>query len=127
MIKKNNFWFKVILFLAVAGVYFFTRLQHLEAIPVFGDEAIYVRWSQIIKNEETLRFIPQTDGKQPLFMWLTSLSLRLVADPLVAGRLVSVLAGFFTLIGIFPFIPLFLNNHSIRPILSKILSKIIFI
>jgi 4-amino-4-deoxy-L-arabinose transferase-like glycosyltransferase len=101
MIKKNNFWFKVILFLAVAGVYFFTRLQHLEAIPVFGDEAIYVRWSQIIKNEETLRFIPQTDGKQPLFMWLTSLSLRLVADPLVAGRLVSVLAGFFTLIGIF--------------------------
>ena len=101
MIKKNSFWFKVILFLAVAGVYFFTRLQHLDAIPVFGDEAIYIRWSQIIKNEETLRFVPQTDGKQPLFMWLTSLSLRLVADPLIAGRLVSVVAGFFTLIGIF--------------------------
>ncbi len=101
MIKKNSPWFKIILALAVICLYFFTRLQHLDAIPVFGDEAIYIRWSQIIKNEETLRFIPQTDGKQPLFMWLTSISLRLITDPLIAGRLVSVVAGFFTMVGIF--------------------------
>jgi len=101
MIKKNNWGLKIFLSLIIIGVYFFTRLQNLTSIPVFGDEAIYIRWSQIIKNEETLRFIPQTDGKQPLFMWLTAVLLRFHFDPLITGRLVSVLVGFISLIGIF--------------------------
>ncbi len=101
MIKKNNWGLKIFLSLIIIAVYFFTRLQNLTAIPVFGDEAIYIRWSQIIKNEETLRFIPQTDGKQPLFMWVTAILLRFHFDPLVTGRFVSVLAGFIALIGIF--------------------------
>jgi len=101
MIKKNNWGLKIFLSLIIIGAYFFTRLQNLTSIPVFGDEAIYIRWSQIIKNEETLRFIPQTDGKQPLFMWLTAVLLRFHFDPLITGRFVSVLAGFIALIGIF--------------------------
>lgn len=66
-------------------------------IPVFGDEAIYVRWAQIIKNVETLRFIPLTDGKQPLFMWLNAATLKFFTDPLLAGRFVSITAGLLTL------------------------------
>ena len=46
--------------------YFLSRLINLNSLPVFGDEAIYVRWAQIIKSVDTLRFIPLTDGKQPL-------------------------------------------------------------
>lgn len=101
MIKKNKFWPKILLFLILIAIYFFTRLQHLDTIPVFGDEAIYIRWSQIIKNEETLRFIPQTDGKQPLFMWATAIFLHFISDPLITGRFISVLSGFLTLVGIF--------------------------
>ncbi len=101
MIKKNRFWLKILLSLAIIILYFLIRFQHLDTIPVFGDEAIYIRWSQIIKNEETLRFIPQTDGKQPLFMWATAIFLRFVSDPLIAGRAISIFSGFLTLVGIF--------------------------
>ncbi len=140
MIKKNNSWVKILLFLIAIGFYFFSRIWHLTAIPVFGDEAIYIRWSQIIKNEETLRFIPQTDGKQPLFMWLTSLFLRVISQPLIAGRIVSVVAGFFTLIGIFltvsiypsffeqSFSPIkFIKNSSKNNFYLGLLSSVIYI
>lgn len=90
---KNKI-FRSLLFILIVILYFFSRLQNLTSIPVFGDEAIYIRWSQIIKSEETLRFIPQTDGKQPLFMWFNALSLKFISDPLVSGRIISVLAGF---------------------------------
>lgn len=97
---KNNF-FRFFLFILIIGFYFFSRLQNLTSIPVFCDEGIYVRWSQIIKTEESLRFLPQTDGKQPLFMWFNAASLKFINDPLVAGRLVSVFAGFGLLLGLF--------------------------
>lgn len=54
-----------------------------------------------MKAEETLRFLPLSDGKQPLFMWVVIPFLKFIRDPLFAGRLVSVLSGFGTLIGIF--------------------------
>lgn len=70
-------------------------------MPVFGDEAIYLRWSQIIKSVDTLRFIPQTDGKQPLFMWLSAVSMKFISDPLISGRLISIFAGTGTIILLF--------------------------
>lgn len=101
MIKKNNWFLKIFLIISLIGLYFFSRLQNLTAIPVFGDEAIYIRWSQIIKSVETLRFIPQTDGKQPLFMWFTAVIFKFISDPLVASRFISISAGFLGLVGIF--------------------------
>jgi len=111
MIKKNKIFPKILLVFILICLYFFTRIQNLTSIPVFGDEAIYIRWSQIIKNVETLRFIPQTDGKQPLFMWFTAVILRFFSDPLIAGRLISVSAGFGTLIGIFLTICILVSFH----------------
>jgi 4-amino-4-deoxy-L-arabinose transferase-like glycosyltransferase len=81
-------------------VFLFLRLINLTLLPIFADEAIYVRWSQVMRAEPTLRFLPLSDGKQPLFMWLLMIVLRFFADPLLAGRLVSVLAGLGSLIGI---------------------------
>jgi len=69
-------------------------------LPVFADEAIYIRWAQVMKAEETLRFLPLSDGKEPLFMWLVIPFLKFIHDPLVAGRIVSVLSGLGTLIGV---------------------------
>ena len=94
--------FLPILFLVLfLFVFLVTRIQNINAIPVFADEAIYVRWSQVIKNVETLRFIPLTDGKQPLFMWLTVPFFKLTTDPLFAGRLVSIISGLFLSISLF--------------------------
>lgn len=70
------------------------------ALPIFTDEAIYVRWSQIAHQDAAWRFISLTDGKQPLFIWIAMNIMRRVSDPLLATRLVSVFAGFGTLIGI---------------------------
>ncbi len=99
MIKNKKLW---IVFLSVIAIiaFFFLRLYKLNNIPVFVDEAIYVRWSQVMKNEPNLRFLPQTDGKQPLFMWATIPFFKISSDPLIAGRFVSVTSGIGTLIGI---------------------------
>ena len=86
--------------IAVIVVYFAIRLINLDLIPVFVDEAIYVRWAQVMRNEPTLRFLPLSEGKQPLFMWILMFILQLFSDPLVAGRVVSVAAGFVTLLGV---------------------------
>ncbi|OGM79928.1 hypothetical protein A2361_01670 [Candidatus Woesebacteria bacterium RIFOXYB1_FULL_40_26] len=87
--------------LAILLLALFLRLYNLTLLPVFVDEAIYIRWSQIMINESTLRFIPLSDGKQPLFMWATMGALKLFSDPLFAGRFISVLAGVGTLVGVF--------------------------
>ena len=79
----------------------FLRLYKLTLIPVFADEAIYIRWSQVMGAEPTLRFLPLSDGKQPLFMWILMFYVRRLSDPLFAGRILSVLSGLGTTIGIF--------------------------
>lgn len=81
-------------------LYFILRLPNLTLQPIFADEAIYIRWAQIAKAEPTLRFISLQDGKTPLFMWAMSPLFKIFSDPLFAGRLLSVIAGFFSLAGI---------------------------
>ena len=98
-------------------LYFFTRLFALTKIPVFADEAIYIRWSQIIRSVETLRFVPLTDGKQPLYMWLLSVIIEKINDPLFAGRLISVIAGFGSLVGLF-LIAKYIANYKTALIVS---------
>ncbi|KKT65883.1 MAG: hypothetical protein UW58_C0017G0015 [Candidatus Collierbacteria bacterium GW2011_GWC2_44_30] len=99
MTKNKVLW---ILGLAVISLalFLFFRLYRLGQVPVFVDEAIYIRWSQVMRAEPTLRFLPLSDGKQPLFMWATMPFLKFISDPLIAGRLVSVFAGFGSLIGV---------------------------
>lgn len=90
----------LLLFFLLIFFYFFSRLYQLVKIPVFVDEAIYVRWSQVMRSEQTLRFLPLSDGKQPLFMWATIPFLKIFSDPLSAGRFVSVIAGLIGLVGL---------------------------
>lgn len=89
--------------LVIAGLvvlYFATRLINLTKLPIFTDEAIYIRWSQIGSRDANWRFISLVDGKQPLFTWIMMVLLRFIHDPLFAGRFVSVLSGFFTMVGL---------------------------
>ena len=86
---------------AVFTIFFLaTRLLNLTKIPIFTDEAIYIRWGQIALQDPAHRFISLEDGKQPLFVWLMIPALKFISDPLVAGRIVSVAAGFVSLASI---------------------------
>lgn len=95
-IDRSYIFFAVIFLLAAA-----LRISNLVSLPIFGDEAIYIRWSQVMNAEPGLRFLPLTDGKQPLFMWVLMFLVNRFADPLFIGRLTSVVYGLVTLVGIF--------------------------
>ncbi|KKR50270.1 MAG: Glycosyltransferase [Microgenomates group bacterium GW2011_GWC1_41_8] len=96
---KKYRWY-LISALIITAAYFVSRLTNLTDIPIFTDEAIYIRWAQIGGRDASWRYISLTDGKQPLFVWVAMATVRLFSDPLYAGRIVSVFAGFFSLIGI---------------------------
>jgi 4-amino-4-deoxy-L-arabinose transferase-like glycosyltransferase len=100
MIKLKISPIYIVLGILIIFLYLFLRLINLNHIPVFVDEAIYIRWAQIMQHEQTLRFLPLSDGKQPLFMWITIPFFKLISDPLIAGRTVSVFAGLGSLLGV---------------------------
>ncbi|OGH11611.1 MAG: hypothetical protein A3B38_02260 [Candidatus Levybacteria bacterium RIFCSPLOWO2_01_FULL_36_13] len=90
----------ILFILLISFLYFFTRILLLGNLPIFTDEAIYVRWAQIALNDSNWRFISLTDGKQPMFVWVAIVFMKFIQDPLIAGRLVSVASGFFTIAGL---------------------------
>src|SRR3990167_4061230 len=85
--------------LAILLFGFAIRIVNLTILPVFVDEAIYVRWAQVMANEPTLRFLPLSDGKQPLYMWVLMFVIKYFSDPLFIGRLLSVATGVGTALG----------------------------
>lgn len=95
---KSN-WVYILAGIGIAALYF-VRFYNLTLLPVFADEAIYIRWSQIMANEPTLRFLPLSDGKQPMFMWILMFLVNRFTDPLFIGRAVSVFSGFGTMLGV---------------------------
>lgn len=97
----QNHKLEIFVLLFLVFLYFLSRFYSILALPIFTDEAIYIRWAQIAKQDANWRFISLTDGKQPMFVWIAMIIMRFINDPLLAGRLVSVGAGFFTLIGVF--------------------------
>lgn len=94
------------------------RLCSLTLLPVFADEAIYIRWSQVMFAESTLRFLPLSDGKQPLFMWVLMFLVNRFSDPLFIGRLISVATGMGTLASVFALSYLLFKSKRISLIAS---------
>jgi 4-amino-4-deoxy-L-arabinose transferase-like glycosyltransferase len=99
MTLLKKYWKDILIGLGLILGYFLLRLLALKSLPIFTDEAIYIRWAQIALQDANWRFISLTDGKQPMYIWIALLFVKLIHDPLLAGRLVSVFCGFFTLIG----------------------------
>lgn len=95
MKKQLLFWIGII------SLFLFTRLFNLLIIPIFTDEAIYTYWAQIALHDPANRFISLEDGKQPLFIWSAAIFQNFLTDPLLATRLVSVLSGLGSTVGIY--------------------------
>lgn len=117
----KRFWL-VALGILVAGLTL--RVWNLNRLPIFADESIYVRWSQVMRAESSLRFLPLSDGKQPFFMWATIPMFKLIADPLVAARTLSALAdtGSILLVGVLAY--LMFKNYRLSLVAATIYAVI---
>ncbi|MDP3955475.1 MAG: hypothetical protein Q8Q15_03880 [bacterium] len=90
---KHRFWLTI-------GLYLLSRFLNLLSLPIFNDESIYLHWGKIMVSVPNQAFYSLFDGKPPLFLWLLGLAQNLPLDPLIAGRIVSILFGLATLLGI---------------------------
>lgn len=89
--RKSSFLFALGGFLIA---YLILHLFNLEAFPVFADEAIYIRWAQLLLDDwKQYLFFALNDGKTPLFVWFIALTQWATSNQLIAARLVSVLGG----------------------------------
>ena len=80
--------------ISIALLYLITHLYQLTLLPVFADESIYIRWTQLIIDDwRQYLFFPMNDGKTPLMMWLMVPFQYLFSNQLFAGRFVAVLIG----------------------------------
>lgn len=91
----------IFIFTLITATYFFFRLIFLTNLSFFNDETSYIRWAQIITDDKSqFLSLPLKLGRQPLFVWFVLLFMQFIKNPVLAGRLVSVIAGFFTLLGL---------------------------
>ncbi len=77
------------------------RVVHLDALPVYTDEALYTRAAQLVGTHpgwDTWLSAMRYGGAPPLFSWLAAPLVRLWPDPLQAGRLTSALIGVVALL-----------------------------
>jgi len=75
--------------------YWILHLPQLTFLPIFADEAIYIRWAQLIIDDPgRYLFFPLNDGKTPLFIWGLVPWLQMGLDPLWMARFWSLVGGF---------------------------------
>lgn len=93
-ILRSHFFWLVIFFWSL-------RLTNLTTIPIYNDEAIYLDWGWRELHAPGHLFYSLYDAKPPLLMWLFGLAEMVIPNPLLAGRLVGVIFGFVTFLGIY--------------------------
>ena len=97
--------------LVLVLAYMVTRLAWLTKLPVFADEAIYIRWAQVGQNEpDKYLFLSMLDGKPPLHNWLIVPFIKIFSDPLFASRFLSAVCGAATAYLIYRIIKLQTNQ-----------------
>jgi 4-amino-4-deoxy-L-arabinose transferase-like glycosyltransferase len=72
----------------------FVRLPNLRSLPIFGDEAIFLRIARLVRADPPRNlWLPLNAPSAPLHPWLLALTLPVDRDPVMAGRLLSILCG----------------------------------
>jgi hypothetical protein len=88
----------VVRWVVLLGLYLASRLFALTALPMFLDERIYLRWAYWITQGRRLQ-VPFVAGKG-LSVWVLAAVTPHVANPLLAGRLLTVAVGILTLVAV---------------------------
>jgi 4-amino-4-deoxy-L-arabinose transferase-like glycosyltransferase len=78
----------------IFGMFVLSRLLSLSSFPIFNDEALYVQYSQLIRqNWAQYKFISVAnafgDWKPPLQYWIGALFVDRSSDPLLSARVAS--------------------------------------
>lgn len=94
-IVTNRYLLLIILF------YLISHLLNITLLPIFNDESIYLDWGWVQTHTPGHLYDSLVDAKQPLMLWLFGIFSNFFADPLVAGRFVSVLFGLGSLVGLY--------------------------
>lgn len=98
--------------LLILCTYLIFRLVNLTLLPIFNDESIYLDWGWREAHIPGYLYYSLYDSKQPLLMWFFGMFQQFLSNPLFAGRLVSVIAGIFTLLGIYYFCRKYFNQKT---------------
>lgn len=95
-------WLKKYPIFGLSILYFALRWVNLSQIPLFNDEAIYLDWGwRSFVDFPTYLFYSLHDAKQPLFIWLVGIAQHGIENPIYAGRLVSIVFGWLSVIGLY--------------------------
>ncbi len=92
---------KNVVIISLCITYFVVRIFKITQLPIFNDEAIYLNWGYKSLHSPNSLFYSLFDAKQPLLVWIFGISELFISEPLMSGRLISVAAGFLTLLGIY--------------------------
>lgn len=86
----------------LTSAYWVTRLANLTLLPIFNDEAQYLHWVLLMTQDMSNMWVSlKADNNKPLLYWLIGLIYNYFDDPLIAGRVVSVVAGYFSMAGLY--------------------------
>ncbi len=91
---SRTFWLALSVFVG-----FFLRFVHLSSLPIFNDEAIYGHWLQLIQGQNWL--VSFSDGKLPLFYWVSAVVAWLINDPVLGLRIVAATSGVIGILGLY--------------------------
>lgn len=112
-----------IFLLALLILYISLRLSSLLTIPFMDDEAEYLFWAKTIIQDPSKFLIPLSMGVKPLFTWLEiPFLLTFNILEIHEARMVSLVAGIFTMIALY-----LLTNELFKNKFISILAVIIFI
>ncbi len=89
------------LILGLLVFYFIFHFINLTLLVPYNDESIYIDWAWSDTHLPGHLYDSLVDSKQPLTFWIFGIFENFLADPLFAGRFVSVLFGAGTLVGIY--------------------------
>ncbi|EKD86233.1 MAG: hypothetical protein ACD_37C00398G0002 [uncultured bacterium] len=97
-------------FSAIIVIYLITRFFNLELIPIFNDESTYIRYGMHEYNEPVFKAYSLLIGKEPLLPYLFAVFGTAVNNLLLGSRIVSIIFGLFTLVGLILFTKEALNR-----------------
>lgn len=75
------------------------RFVRLSSLPIFNDEAIYGHWLQLIQGQNWL--VSFSDGKLPLFYWVSAVVARIINNPVLGLRIVAATSGVIGILGLY--------------------------
>lgn len=104
---------KIVFFFSLLFVlYFLTRLINLTLLPIFNDESTYIRYGMHQLHEVDHAPYSLLIGKEPLMPFLYAVVGSLIGNYLLGARLVTVVVGALTLLGLCLFIKQVRGNRA---------------